>query len=106
MSASIKRNGDPEEGARSFPGITTGKSYPVQGYTGGGVVIINDDGKFAHVGFSDIDAGWTVTDDTAAKKAAADKAASDKAAATKKAAAADAASEAEQTETAEAETTT
>jgi hypothetical protein len=46
-------------------GITAGKSYTVQGVSGGGVVIVNDDGKFAHVSFSDIDTGWVVTDESA-----------------------------------------
>lgn len=78
MPTTIKRNGDPAEGVRSFPGVTAGKDYPVQGFSGGGVIVVNDDGKFLHVGFADIDADWTVTDQDAAKKAA-DKAAADKA---------------------------
>lgn len=71
MPASIKRNQtEPsDEGARCFPGITAGKDYPVQGFSGGGVVVINDDGKFFHVSFADVDADWTVSvKDDATKK--------------------------------------
>lgn len=56
--ASIKRNED-------APGITAEKSYTVEGITGGGVVIVNDDSKFSHVSFVDIDADWTVSVDGA-----------------------------------------
>lgn len=71
MSVSIKRNQTEgaEDGARETPGITDGKSYPVRGFTGGGVVVLNDSDKFLHLSFSDIDAGWTVTDDAAKAKA-------------------------------------
>lgn len=69
MPVSIKRSSDSEDGARQFPGITSGKDYPVQGFSGGGLVVVNDDGKFLHVGFADVDADWTVTVEGAAKKA-------------------------------------
>lgn len=62
MPASIKSK------AKNIPRITAGKSYAVQGITGGGVVIVDDEGKFSHVSFFEIDAGWTVTDDGAEKK--------------------------------------
>lgn len=75
MAASIKRNAveSPEEGAREICGVTDGKSYAVQGYTGGGVVFVNDEGKFSHVSFADIEAVWSVTDNDAAKDKGADK---------------------------------
>lgn len=90
MAASIKRNETEEAGAREFPGVTAGKSYAVQGYTGGGAVIVNDSGKFVHVGFADLDSCWSVTDETAkaAKKADAQSKAADKAAAAERAEAA------------------
>jgi hypothetical protein len=64
MAVSIKLNeagGAPETGERQVPGVTVDKEYPVHGFGGGGVVIVNDDGKFLIVSFSDIDAGWTVS---------------------------------------------
>jgi len=64
MPASIKRDKTQTEVA----GITSGKDYAVQGYTGGGAIIINDESAFYHVGFAHIGADWTVTDQGAKKE--------------------------------------
>lgn len=63
MSVSIKLNGD----AAGIAGIDAKKSYEVLGFSGGCVIILDDDNAFREVPHADIVKGWSIAKDTESK---------------------------------------
>lgn len=67
MAIAIKRSDD-------APGITADKEYPVLGYSGGGVVILDDDRKFQTLGYDRLSDWEVVTDEDKKSSRSPDKA--------------------------------